>query len=138
MWDTIINLVLNIYGKWADRSVTRITVKQLEFDLIRNDPNSIMVVITAYPSRYYAKLGLSHRGKPTTIKEIFLIINDELKIKAADYNPIKLDHGDYHEVPVIFPVEEELAVEKGNFEIRALDTFDKLFKLKGPFPILDS
>jgi hypothetical protein len=136
MWDTVANVLLSIFSRWADRPVVRINVKHLEYDLVRNDPDSILVVITPYPSRYYARVEFSHRGKATTVKQLRLIINNELNIEAAGFNPIKLEHGDYHEAPVSFPVEENHAIKQGIFEIQAFDGFDKLYKCKGVFPKL--
>ena len=121
------NLFLNIYSKWADRPVTRVNVKHLEYDLIRNEPNSIITVITPYPSRYYAKVEFAHRGKPTTIKKLVLVINGKLSLDVAGFSPIRLENGDYCEEPVSFPVEERLAIEEGNFEIRAVNAFNKVF-----------
>ena len=76
MWDTIANIFLNIYSKWADRPVTKINVKHLEYDLVRNDPDTVLVIISPYPSRYHAEVEFSHRGKSTTIKPLKLIINN--------------------------------------------------------------
>jgi len=138
MLDTLANVLLNIFSRWVDRPVVRINVKHLEYDLVRDDPHSIIAVITPYPSRYYAKVEFSHRGKPTTIKKLMLTINDELSLDVAGFSPIKLEHGDYHEAPVCFPVEEKHAIMQGTFEIQAFDGFDKSYKCKGVFPKLSN
>ena len=135
MLDTVVNIFLSMYSRWADRSVVRIRVKRLEYDLIRNDPDSELVFISPYPSRYYAEVEFSHRGKTTTIRNLTLTIDDRLSLKAAGFNPLKLEHGDYHEKILSFPVEENLAVKEGTFEIQAADAFDKVYRCKGRFPI---
>lgn len=115
--------------------MVRIRVKRLQYDLIRNDPDSEVVFISPYPSRYYAEVEFSHRGKSTTIRNLTLIIDRRLKLEAAGFSPLKLEHGDYHEKILSFPVEENLAVEEGTFEIQAVDAFDKVYRCKGSFPI---
>ncbi len=136
MWDTVANVFLNIYSKWADRPVVSVKVKRLEYDLIRNDPDSSLVFISPYPSRYYAEVEFSHRGKATTIKDITLIIDNNLKIEASGFSPLKLEHGDYNKKTLSFPVKEDLAVKEGTFEIRAIDAFDKVFhRCRGRFPV---
>lgn len=138
MWDTIANIFLNIYSKWADRPVTKINVKHLEYDLVRNDPDSVLVIISPYPSRYHAEVEFSHRGKSTTIKQLKLIINNELSLEAAGFNPVKLEHGDYHKGTLSFPVEENHAIMQGTFEIQAFDPFGKIYRCKGLFPVLSN
>ncbi|MDD5288189.1 MAG: hypothetical protein PHY28_03655 [Dehalococcoidales bacterium] len=133
MWDTVANVFLNIYSRWADRPVVSVDVKRLQYDLIRNEPDSVLVVITPYPSRYYAEIGFSHRGKATTIKNVMLIIDS--KIEATGFTPLKLEHGDYHEETLSFPVSENSAVKEGTFEIQAIDGFNKVYKCRGHFPI---
>lgn len=135
MFDTVVNVFLNVYSRWVDRPVVRIRVKRLQYDLIRNDPDSEVVFISPYPSRYYAEVEFSHRGKSTTIRNLTLIIDRRLKLEAAGFSPLKLEHGDYYEKILSFPVEENLAVEEGTFEIQAVDAFDKVYRCKGSFPI---
>ncbi|MBC8273971.1 MAG: hypothetical protein H8E40_03250 [Chloroflexi bacterium] len=137
MWDTIANIFLNIYSRWADRPVVRVRVKRLEYNLIRNDASSVLVVITPYASRYYAEVAFAHRGKATTIKGLTLIIDNDLKLEATGFSPLKLEHGDYHKTAVVFPVEEQVVIRKGDFEIQATDAFDKVVdRLRGHFPIV--
>jgi len=136
MLDTVANVLLNIFSRWADRPVVRINVKHLEYDLVRNDPDSVLVVISPYPSRYYAEVEFSHRGKTTTIKQLKLIINSELNIEATGFSPIKLEHGDYRKEPLSFPIEENLAIREGTFQIQAFDPFDKVYRCRGLFPVL--
>lgn len=138
MWEIVAGIVLKIpdlFLRWADRTTVRLSVKRLEYDLIRNDPDSAVVLISPYPSRYYAEVGFSHRGKPTTIKNLALVIDQTLNLEAADFSPLKLDHGDYYQKVITFPVQENSAVNEGTFEIRAIDTFDKVYRRKGRFPI---
>ncbi len=90
MWDTVANVFLNIYSRWADRPVVSVKVKRLEYDLIRNEPDSAVVIITPCPSRYYAEVEFSHRGKATTIKDLTLIIDNNLKMEATGFSPLKL------------------------------------------------
>lgn len=134
MWDTIANVFLNIYSRWSDRPVVSVIVKRLKYELVINDPDSAVVFITPYPSRYYAEIEFSHRGKATTIKELKLIIDNKLKIEATGFIPLKLEHGDYHEKVLTFPVTEEFVVKEGAFEIQAVDGFNKVFKCRGRFP----
>jgi len=138
MWDTAANIFWNIYSNWANRSRVRISVKRLSYDLIRNDASSILVVITPNPSRYYSEIEFAHRGKATTIKGLKLIINNSLELEAAGFSPLKLEHGDYHERAVTFPVEEKLAVEQGDFEMQAIDAVcDKVVhRCRGHFPVV--
>jgi len=102
--------------------------------MIRNDPYDIVVFINPYPSRYYAEVEFSHRGKAITIKELKLIIDNNLKLDAPEFSPLKLEHGDYHETIMIFPVQENQAIKEGTFEIRAVDGFNKVYQCKGQFP----
>jgi hypothetical protein len=136
MLDAVANVFLNIFSRWADRPIVRVNVKHLEYDLIRNDPDSALVIISPYPSRYYAEVEFSHRGKSTTIKQLKLIINNELSIEAAGFSPIKLEHGDYRKEIMSFPIEESQVITQGTFEIQAFDAFGKLYRRKGFFPIL--
>jgi len=110
-------------------------VKRLEYNLIINEPDSDLVIITPYPSRYYAEVEFSHRGKATTIKDLMLIIDNNLKIEATGFTPLKLEHGDYREQTVSFPVKENLAIKQGTFEIQAVDGFNGVYKYKGRFPV---
>jgi len=137
MWDTATNIFWNIYSRWADRSVVRISVKRLSYDLIRNDAGSTVVVITSTPSRYYSEIAFAHRGKATTIKGLKLIIDNVLELEAAGFSPLKLEHGDYHEMVVTFPVEEKVAVKQGDFEMQAIDAFNNevVHRCRGCFPI---
>ena len=134
MWDTVANIFLSIFSRWADRPVVSVKVKRLEYDLIRNDPESAVVIITPYPSQYYAEVEFSHRGKATTIKDLTLIIDNNLKIEATGFSPLKLEHGDYRENTLSFPVKENLAIKEGTFEIQAVDGFNKVYKCRGRFP----
>jgi len=139
MWDILAGVLLklpDLLSKLADRTKVRISVKRLEYNLIRNDPDSEVVFISPYPSRYYAEVGFSHRGKATTIRNLTLIIDGRLRLKAAGFSPLRLEHGDYCEKVIVFPVEESLAVRKGTFEIQTLDPFGKVYnKCKGRFPV---
>jgi len=118
--------------------MVKINVKHLEYDLVRNDPDSILVVISPYPGRYYAEVEFSHRGKSTTIKQLKLIINNELTLEAAGFNPVKLEHGDYRKETLNFPVEENHAITQGTFEIQAFDGFGKSYRCKGLFSVLSN
>lgn len=137
MLDTIASVLLNIFCRWADRPVVRVKVERLEYDLSRNDPDSGFVFITPYPSQYHAEIAFSHRGKAATIKGVTLIVNNDIKLLATGFNPLKLQHGDYHKETVSFPVEENSAVKEGTFEILAVDAFDKVVhRCRGRFPIV--
>ena len=136
MLDTVANIVLNVYSRWADRPVVKINVKHLKYDLVRNDPDSVLVVVSPYPSRYHAEIEFSHRGKPTTVKHLKLITNNELSLKAAGFNLVKLEHGDYRKETLSFPIEENHTIMQGTFEIQAFDGFGKLYRCKGLFPML--
>ncbi len=135
MLDTLANVLLTVFSKWADRPVVRINVKHLEYDLVRNEPDSVLVVISPYPSRYHVEVEFSHRGKPTTIKQLKLIINNELSVDAVSFNPVKLEHGDYHKEVLSFPIEENHAIKQGTFEIQAFNGFGKSYRCKGLFPV---
>lgn len=138
MWNILASVLLklpDLLFRLADRTKIRISLKRLEYDLIRNEPDSEVVFISPYPSRYYAEVGFSHRGKATTIRNLTLVIDRKLRLEAAGFSPLKLEHGDYHELIVIFPVEESATVGEGNFEIQALDPFGKVYKCKGRFPV---
>lgn len=136
MWDTVANIFWNIYSRWADRPVVRIKVKRLSYDLIRNNAGSIVVVITRHHSRYYSDIEFAHRGKATTIKGMKLIIDSSLQLEATGFSPLKLEHGDYRKMVVVFPIDENLAIKQGNFEIQVIDAFDKVVhQCKGHFPI---
>ena len=108
----------------------------MEYDLILNDPDSNVVFVDPYPSRYYARLGISHSGKPTTIKSLVLVIGRELELEAKHFDPLKFEHGDYREMVVVFPVNENMAVREGSFELQATDTFDKIYRFRGRFPVM--
>jgi len=126
------DLILGLTG----RTKVKIRVTHLKYQQIRNDPDSPIVIISPYsPSQYYAKLGFSHRGKPTTVRDLMLTIDRGHRLRAAGFKPLKLQHGDYHEVVVIFPIEENLAVTQGDFEIQAVDTFDNVHRCEGCFPV---
>lgn len=136
MWDTVANVFLNIYSRWADRPVVRVKVKRLEYNLVRNDPHSELVLITPYPSRYYAEVEFSHRGKATTIRSLTLVLDNKLQLEAASFNPLKFEHGDFQQQTISFPVDEDLAIKEGAFELIALDAFGKEYKDNGRFPVL--
>lgn len=139
MWEVIASMALKVPDlllRLADRTRIKITVKHLEYDLIKNEPDSSVVFIDPYPSRYYARLGISHSGKPTTIKSLVLVIGGELKLEVRHFEPMKLEHGDYREVVVVFSVKEDIAVTGGSFELQAIDTFDKVYRFRGRFPIV--
>ncbi len=136
MWAALVNIFLNLFTRWADRPVVRISVKRLKYDLIRNDPDSEVVLISPWPSRYYAKVGFSHHGKATTIKSLTLITDRRLRLEVAGFSPLKLEQGDYYEKVVVFPVEEKVVITEGAFEIQAIDAFDKVHRCRGCFPIV--
>ena len=69
-----------------------------------------------------------------TIKKLMLVIDQKLSLEAAGFSPLKLEHGDYCDKVTGFPVKESLAIREGAFEVRAIDTFDKVHKCKGRFP----
>lgn len=135
MLDTITNILLNIYSRWADRPVVSMKIKRLQYDLIRNEYDSVLVVITPYPSRYYAEIEFAHRGKPTTIKGLTLIVDNRIKIGATGFSPLKLEPGDYHKEVTSFPISETSAVSEGTFEIQAVDGLNKVYKCSGRFPV---
>ena len=136
MLDTVVNVLLNIFSRWADRPVARIKVKRLKYNLVRNDPDSILVIISPSPSRYYAEVEFSHHGKATTIKSLTLVVDGKLSMEAEGFGSLKLEHGDYCKKSVVFPVEEKTAIKEGDFEIRAIDAFNNVFRYKGRFPIM--
>jgi hypothetical protein len=137
MLNTVANIFWNIYCRWADRPVVRIKVKRLSYGLVRNDASNMLVVITANPSRYYSVIEFAHHGKATTIKGLKLIIDNDFELEATGFSPLQLDHGDYREVVVVFPVEEKVAIKQGNFEIQAIDAFGKVVdRCKGHFPVV--
>ena len=137
MLDTVANVLLNIFSRWADRLVVRINVKHLEYNLVRNDPDSVLVRISPSPSRYYAEVDFSHRGKATTIKSLTLVVDGKLSLEAEGFGTLKLEHGGYYNKSVVFPVEEKTAITEGDFEIRAIDAFDKVIhRCRGRFPIV--
>ena len=138
MWDILASIALKLpdfFLRWADRTTVRISTKRLEYHLIRNDADSDIVVISPYPSRYHAEIGFSHRGKAMTIKSLTLVVDHRLRLEAADFSPVRLEHGDYCKKVVSFPVEESLAIKEGTFELRVIDTFDNVHKDRGRFPI---
>lgn len=136
MQDMLLGIAQNLLSRLADKTVVRLSVRELEYDFIRNDPGDILVVITPNPSRYYARVGFSHRGKPTTIRDLTLSIDGRLNLKAEGFNGLRLEHGDYREETLVFPVEKSNAVDSGWYEIKAIATFDKVIaRCKGRFPV---
>ena len=126
----------SILTSWLDRSVVRVRVSRLVYHRITNDRSSRVRMVTPYPSRYEADIEFAHRGRPTSIKSVELVVNKCMVIKAAGYTRVKLEHGDYFPSTLCFPVQPEVAIEQGDFEIRAFDAFsNKAFKHRGRFPI---
>jgi len=57
-------------------------------------------------------------------------------MEAEGFGTLKLEHGDYCKKSVVFPIEEKAVIEKGYFEIRAIDAFNNVSRDKGRFPIM--
>jgi hypothetical protein len=139
MLNTFSNILEIIFSNWLNRAVVKINVTHLEYNLYHDSPESAFVLITPYPSKYYTKIEFSHKGKTTTIKNLILTINASLKLEAKSFHAFKLESGDCREEVTVFPVEENLAIDKGMFEIKVISTFDKVIcKYKGSFPILNN
>lgn len=135
MWGILVSVFLKLFDLFpilANRIRVRITVKYLRYQIQRSD--SEVVIISPYsPSHYLAKLAFAHEGRPTTITELALLI-DQTRLPSEHFKPLQLDK-DYHEISAVFPVEESEAITEGTFEIRAQDAFGKLYRCRGHFPI---
>jgi len=109
-------------------------VNRLEYEFHKYD-DDVIFVITPCPSRYRLKMGISNTGNVTTIEELKLIICEEI-LSSNEFEPLKLERGDYKVINTIFPVDENRAFAGGNYEIQAIYAFNKLCKTKGQFPIV--
>lgn len=132
----IAGLILHFTIKLFTKRRTHLSIKYLKYELIDDDPYSQIVILTLHPSRYYSKLEFGHRGSTTTIKTLKLIINGKYDLITKSFESLTLEDGSYEKANVVFPVDQDEAVEKGTFEIQAFDSFDKkAAKAKGKFPV---
>ncbi|HQA59179.1 MAG TPA: hypothetical protein PK033_15065 [Acetivibrio sp.] len=133
---TVFGKVIEELHKCLIRSKLHIEVTYFRYSLIKNEPGSIFVYITPYPSRYIVALSLSNIGeKTTTIKQISAIINKELELDCPVFKPIRLEPGDFKKSNLIFPIEEQKAITEGTFEIVVIDVYGRAFKCSGKFPL---
>ena len=139
MWEIVASVflrLLDLVYKLIQRPRIKVRVKELYYDNVQNEPNSHIAFITPYPSRYYARIEFSNiGGKLTTIKEIILIVDGKLKLPQFESKPFKLEPGGFQEEIAIFPVERDVALKEGLFELQAIDVFETEFKGKGRFPL---
>ena len=76
----VIKLVELVF-KFGERPKVSIKANEFHYDCLNDDTDSSVVVITPYPSRYYANLAFSNVGRRlTTIKQITVLINGELEL----------------------------------------------------------
>ena len=129
-----LNLLRFIYQMLPSLAVIKVEIKSLEYNSIRNDPHSPVVLITPNPNRYHLKARVSHlRGRKTTIRGASLTLNDMLILNIEEFQSFTLQSGELKEVDLIFPVDEDDAIKAGNFNVEFLDVYGKNFKTKGSF-----
>ena len=139
MWELVTSIVLKLgefIFKFGERPKVSIEANEFHYDCLNDNNDSSIVVITPYPSRYYANLVFSNVGRRlTTIKQITVLINGELKLPPSTFEPIRLEPGESCEEFVTFPVPESSALTQGTFEIKVVDAFGNKFKCNGHFPL---
>jgi hypothetical protein len=135
-WESITGIalkLLDVVHKLCERPKIHIQVEEFHHHL-ENDPNSSIVLVTPYPSRYYAKIVLSNVGRRlTTTREIVVLVNGKCHKSTAE--PSRIEPGELRKMAVIFPADGRDAVTQGAFEIHVIDAFGKTFKSKGHFPL---
>jgi len=124
-----------LFFKLADRTVARVSIKYLKHELIENDPDRPLAFTSPYPSGYHAGWDSHIVESQLQSKSLTFVIEGRQKMPSGNFKPVRLDHDDYREISVVFPVERSSAFEYGTFKIVAVDSFDKAYKCKGSFPI---
>jgi hypothetical protein len=136
MWESITGIalrMLDVIRKHCERPKIHIQTKEFHYDHLENDPDSSVVLVAPYPSRYYAKIVLSNiGGRLTTTREIVVIVKGRRYPSTSE--PLRIEPGGLCEMAVIFPVDKRDALTQGPFEIHVIDAFSRRFKSKGHFP----
>jgi hypothetical protein len=140
MLEALASLFLNklpdFFSKLFEKPKIKIGVKEFHYDLFENKLNDSIVVIGPYTSVYYTRLTFSNIGRRlTTITDVRVVINNKMELFSSAFNPIRLEPGEFFERVVIFPVKRDEALNLGTFEIKVLDSFGKIFRCVGQFPL---
>ena len=131
-----LNLLGFIYKLIPLKAVIKVEVVSLKYTALCEDPDSPVVVISPYPSRYGLQARVSHlRGRKTTLRDVFLTINETMRLDAIDFESFMLNPGEMKDVDLTFPIKEAEAINAGDFEVVFLDIYGKKSKAKGKFPM---
>lgn len=131
---SVFQSLFNIQEKFKKPKIS-LSIKSLEYTLIKNDPFSSVFILSPNPSRFESEIEISNIGsKSTTIKDISLKIWP-FKLKSGEFKPFKIEPGDTSILSLFFPIDEKHAQEKGEFELILQETYGKEYKISGNFPV---
>lgn len=109
-------------------------VLDIRYSLVKNEPNSGIVVITLHPSDYIVKMGIANIGEASTsITNIELEIEKKFKIQPDNFKYFMLGAGEYKEIEVFFPVDELKAIRNGKYTLKIFTLLRKPVKLEEHF-----
>jgi hypothetical protein len=122
-------------GKFA--SPLNMNVTDLYYQEMNNRHDDSIVVITSYPTRYFATLQLTNNGDSDVyIKGITLIINEIEKHETKEKMPIHLQPRQFIEYNIIFPTKKHTQVVKsGRFRIEITPSVGRKAITLGSFPL---
>jgi hypothetical protein len=121
-------------GKAA--SPLKLNVTYLNYEEINNDHDSI-VVISPYPTRYFATLQLTNHGDSDLyIKGITLIVNEIEKYETTEKMPIHLQPRQFVESDIIFPTKKNAQpIKSGKFRIEITPSVGRKAITSDSFPL---
>ena len=104
-----------------------------DFTTSSHDP---LLVITPYPRRYRAELGVTnHSNHPTFIKDITVTVGTQTYRRQNGAEVVRIEPLEYRELDESFPVDDNAAPESGEFLLEIIPAIGDSITFRGSFPI---
>lgn len=126
MWDIPIKILEFLFKVLPKiRSSVAVEVNSFRYSSIEDSPASSVIIITPYPSRYWAELQLTNRTNSIIyIKDILVTINNSRRYKQAQCkDKIRLEPHECADYSIIFPVLLDESPERsGTYSLKVIPT----------------
>ena len=115
----------------------RVEIHHLAFDQLRNSPGDSLVLITPYPTRYYAEISLTNRkDRAVYVRDVRLRVCEMDIVEPRRTRNMRLEPHERRTLRVVFPVDDAHASRTEEpFSITVAPTAGRATKTTGTLPM---
>lgn len=112
-------------------------VTYLTYEETRNNPSSSVVVVSAHPERYFARIELTNASPAAAfVKLMTLSLNGGKRVVWSESAPMRFEAGEPRTEDIIFPVSRDHEqINEGEFELEIIPSLGRSTIIKGSFPL---